>query len=204
MLRSRPYRGGSGLVKRDFAPPTAIPHTVSEHACIDFVNSRFADHTGAGVVYDRIDIPEWQRWFTARCGVRALPPPTSIERRELLALRALLRRLLELRRPPSAQDQRRLNRYQARGPAVAQLVGSGAGLRIESRWSRESWQSVMAAASRSYANLLVAGDLERVHVCANPHCTWLFYDDSRNATRRWCDVSLCGNLVRVRRARGIL
>ena len=27
----------------------AIPHTVSDHLCIDFVNSRFADHTGASI-----------------------------------------------------------------------------------------------------------------------------------------------------------
>jgi predicted RNA-binding Zn ribbon-like protein len=34
---------------------------------------------------------------------------------------------------------------------------------------------------------------ELVRRCANPACVLLFLDLSRNARRRWCDMSACGN-----------
>ncbi|MCL6580471.1 MAG: CGNR zinc finger domain-containing protein [Firmicutes bacterium] len=46
---------------------------------------------------------------------------------------------------------------------------------------------------------LFLGELDKV--CANADCGWLFYDDSRNRSRRWCDGRYCGNLIKVRRFR---
>lgn len=43
-------------------------------------------------------------------------------------------------------------------------------------------------------------DLGRVKVCANPHgCGWLFYDSSRNASRRWCSMEGCGSQIKMQR-----
>ncbi len=75
--------------------PGAIPHTVSPYVCIDLVNSRFADHTGSGDVYDRIEMQAWQRWFAQRCDLKPLEPPAGAVLRSLIRLRALLRTLLE-------------------------------------------------------------------------------------------------------------
>lgn len=41
--------------------------------------------------------------------------------------------------------------------------------------------------------------LERVHQCAGHDCGWLFIDMSKNRSRRWCDMSNCGNLAKARR-----
>ncbi|MDZ4770169.1 MAG: CGNR zinc finger domain-containing protein [Chloroflexota bacterium] len=35
--------------------------------------------------------------------------------------------------------------------------------------------------------------LSRVKKCANPECIHYFLDTSKNRTRRWCDMSTCGN-----------
>jgi predicted RNA-binding Zn ribbon-like protein len=43
--------------------------------------------------------------------------------------------------------------------------------------------------------------LERVRECANHDCGWLFLDLSRNRSRKWCDMSSCGNRAKVRRFR---
>ncbi len=56
----------------------------------------------------------------------------------------------------------------------------------------------MAAIAASFASVLVRGDRARVKICANPDCGWVLYDESRNRTRRWCDVKECGNLIKVR------
>jgi hypothetical protein len=42
---------------------------------------------------------------------------------------------------------------------------------------------------------------EPVRVCSNPLCRWLFVDRSRNGSRRWCDMSICGNRAKLRRYR---
>jgi predicted RNA-binding Zn ribbon-like protein len=49
------------------------------------------------------------------------------------------------------------------------------------------------------AELLVAGQLERVKRCEGGTCDWLFVDLSRNRSRRWCDMKDCGNRVKARR-----
>lgn len=53
----------------------------------------------------------------------------------------------------------------------------------------------------SAMNLLTAPEVSRLKVCAADDCGWLFIDDSRNASRRWCDMKECGNRAKVRRFR---
>lgn len=53
----------------------------------------------------------------------------------------------------------------------------------------------------SAAELLTTGDLTRLHECRGEDCGWLFEDTSRNGTRQWCVMEVCGNLAKVRRFR---
>ncbi len=48
-----------------------------------------------------------------------------------------------------------------------------------------------AALAVSALSLLSGGVLGRVKIC--PNCNWLFLDASRNASRIWCDMAVCGN-----------
>lgn len=48
-----------------------------------------------------------------------------------------------------------------------------------------------AALAVSALSLLEPGRLSRLRICAN--CQWLFIDRSRNASRQWCDMAVCGN-----------
>jgi predicted RNA-binding Zn ribbon-like protein len=48
-----------------------------------------------------------------------------------------------------------------------------------------------AALAVSSLSLLAPGVLERLKVC--PNCGWLFLDKSRNSSRLWCDMTVCGN-----------
>ena len=49
-------------------------------------------------------------------------------------------------------------------------------------------------------DLLAKGRFERLKQCAE--CGWLFYDHSKNNSRRWCDMATCGNRTKLRRHRG--
>lgn len=53
--------------------------------------------------------------------------------------------------------------------------------------------------ARSAAKLLTSPTLDRVKVCGGEGCGWMFLDESRNASRRWCDSRDCGNRERVRK-----
>lgn len=49
------------------------------------------------------------------------------------------------------------------------------------------------------AELLTSPDVSVVKECASEVCDWLFVDRSRNRSRRWCDMSDCGNRAKARR-----
>ena len=51
----------------------------------------------------------------------------------------------------------------------------------------------------SAANLLTSAELGRVRQCARRGCDWLFVDLSKNQSRRWCSMELCGSRVKSRR-----
>ena len=54
---------------------------------------------------------------------------------------------------------------------------------------------------RSAGDLLTWPQLQRVKLCAADDCGWLFIDASRNRSRRWCDMSDCGNRAKAKRFR---
>lgn len=51
----------------------------------------------------------------------------------------------------------------------------------------------------SAVDILVSDELKKVKACADPACGWLFYDISRNQSRRWCDMNDCGNRAKAGR-----
>jgi predicted RNA-binding Zn ribbon-like protein len=53
--------------------------------------------------------------------------------------------------------------------------------------------------AQSTADLLLSEDASRIRSCASDTCRWLFLDTSKNHTRRWCDMKVCGNRMKARR-----
>ena len=51
----------------------------------------------------------------------------------------------------------------------------------------------------STARLLLSGDMRLLRACEKPDCRWLFLDTSKNHSRRWCDMKICGNRMKARR-----
>jgi predicted RNA-binding Zn ribbon-like protein len=48
----------------------------------------------------------------------------------------------------------------------------------------------------SALSLLDGASLRKLKVC--PNCNWLFLDKSRNSSRLWCDMAVCGNRAKAR------
>ena len=51
----------------------------------------------------------------------------------------------------------------------------------------------------SAATLLTSSELTKVRECEAGDCYWLFLDNSRNHSRRWCTMNACGNREKARR-----
>src|SRR6267378_3483093 len=87
----------------------------------------------------------------------------------------------------------------AAGRARARLVfdRTGVGWSLsadEDELDRPLWEIAGSA-----ADLLTSGDHDRIKECASTTCEWVFLDRSRNRSRRWCDMSDCGNRAKARR-----
>lgn len=186
------------------AAQSAIPSTVSHYACVDLVNSSFADHLGSGEVYDRLPRAEWQAWFLSRWHLEVEDPHALVPLPALRQARALVREVLELwaqGQAPQPTELRAIDTLLALAPAVRQLDPAGIGRPLRLVPLRRDWNWVIAGVMSSLGDLLAEADPRRLKVCGNPACTFMFYDDSQNRSRRWCDGGVCGNLIKVRQYR---
>lgn len=56
------------------------------------------------------------------------------------------------------------------------------------------WRLASAA-----GDLLISPARSQIRECCCDACRWLFLDVSKNHSRRWCDMKICGNRVKARR-----
>ncbi len=53
--------------------------------------------------------------------------------------------------------------------------------------------------TQAASDLLTSEAAHSIRACADPACRWLFLDTSKNHSRRWCDMKICGNRMKARR-----
>jgi predicted RNA-binding Zn ribbon-like protein len=92
-----------------------------------------------------------------------------------------------------------LNAELARAMAHEQIVPSGEGYTWDWVEEEDALDCVLWPVVRDAADLLTSEDLARVGQCADDRCGWLFFDTSRNRSRRWCSMEDCGNRAKARR-----
>ena len=82
----------------------------------------------------------------------------------------------------------------------AHLVAGSDG-RFGWKWDDdEDFDRVWWPAARSAAEFLTTGRFDRLRECPGlDGCGWLFYDASKNGSRRWCSMQGCGNRAKARR-----
>jgi predicted RNA-binding Zn ribbon-like protein len=102
---------------------------------------------------------------------------------------------------PSRADLRILKDYLRRtiGPAeLAKAPGDGYGFDFS---HAPAEIALLGPVAWSASSLLERGSLERVKQCPADDCGWLFFDHSKNNSRRWCEMATCGNRTKGRRHR---
>jgi predicted RNA-binding Zn ribbon-like protein len=96
-------------------------------------------------------------------------------------------------------------RLAAADPGTGGAEPAGSEERVRFVWAltgmEEDLTSMLWPVARAATTLLTSPELGRVRQCADEQCGWLFLDESRNASRRWCDMADCGNRAKARRYR---
>jgi predicted RNA-binding Zn ribbon-like protein len=183
---------------------TAYPELWGQRLCLDFVNSRETDPRGTGQTHDRLPMPGWQAAFLALWKLALDDPAEPVPIAAMVELRTAVRDLLErwaAGKALAAGDLQMLRTVIGLAPVTRDLSAGQHGYEIEVRPFARNWNWVLAEIAVSVVDLIAEGHPERLKGCSNPDCSWLFYDDSQNRTRRWCSARACGNLLKVRRFR---
>ncbi|MFC9972033.1 CGNR zinc finger domain-containing protein [Spirillospora sp. NPDC127200] len=152
-----------------------------EPLALDLVNTQWMDQ---GRLADLFDEPDGAERWIAESGLPAVPGA----REPLVTARAALRAAL-------GGDDGPLNDVLARG-ARRPLLRDGLPAE-ELVLDSPEWLPAWVAA----ADLVrLRGErAERIRKCANPACVLWFYDISKNGSRRWCSMEVCGNRAKTDR-----
>jgi len=192
--------------------PTQI-EVVGGRLCLDFINTR-ANHLHDDAREYLADYAELVRWAcecvagidartAKRLQAQAKDDPNAAKRvfRAAMGLRDVLHGLFDAiaaGHAPKAADLTAFNETLSNMLAHRRLVREADGIAWD--WeetqdlSRLLWPIVASA-----ADVLTADDIARIKRCPTDEgCGWLYYDDSKNASRRWCSMRTCGNTAKVR------
>jgi predicted RNA-binding Zn ribbon-like protein len=179
------------------------------HPSLDFVNTldnRFSDAGPEELLTCYADLTR----FVRESGLSGMPPGNGPKHNASAAAKAL-RSARELRESLAAvlysagdadPDPRAIETLQR------QYLSAERHRELSFRARRAAWKWAYAEKeaelpvwllAKSAVELLTSDDMDRVRKCDSTTCRWLFLDTSRNHSRRWCDMKICGNRMKARR-----
>jgi len=102
-------------------------------------------------------------------------------------------------KPPSQADLQVLERHFFEAGRHQELQWERSGLAWN--WGRFETEPDLPVwiLARSLSEILLSDQMARVRTCAVHTCRWLFLDTSKNHSRRWCNMKVCGNRMKARR-----
>jgi predicted RNA-binding Zn ribbon-like protein len=167
---------------------------------VDLANSQMWN--GYGRLTDFLDDPRWIADFLQFWRFRVpLPRPPVL--REVRKLRQLLRHIAEKTSegaPIQPREIKALNSW-LKVPVFRRLVENQNGLQLAHEPVQNGWPAVLALIADSLAEMLGRQMHDRLKICANSGCAWIFVDRTKARVKRWCSDATCGNRDRVRRSR---
>lgn len=189
-------------------------HEVHLDDTFDFLNT---DDTENGAPAERLpDLEDALSWFVDR-GVIHLEGADRIRDQAKTDTVAASRGLARVHGVRSAMREVATAIVEGRAPAVRALdtvnkalharqvielvPSTDGGVAVDHRHVGDPIDDALARLAQPLVNELTSGHPERIKICDNDRCRWIFYDASRTSRRRWCDMSTCGNRAKAARHR---
>ena len=182
---------------------------VGNQRCLDFINTSFVvNGDPVEVLTTFSDLVMWlveaellseeegkkieRRWSKQEEG-----PETFEQARTFRAtLREMVERITDGRPVPQAAMEaiNGLLRYRIGYPQVTRRNG-----KFEQGYLADSQEAnqVLGLLGEAAMNLLCTCEHSLIKKCQNPLCVLFFYDTTKNHTRHWCSMTLCGNRSKV-------
>ena len=193
--------------------PSPHDHDLGLEIAFDFLNTSELD---SGALVDRFATPvDAFDWLSEHHVVheelldperlRATEDPAAGERalgrvrRVRDALREVSHAIVEHRRA-APQALAEVNRA-LRAREIIQLEPAEDGVQVGHKHVGDPIDDALARLAEPIVREISAGRPERLRVCDNDTCAWVFYDSSPTGRRRWCDMATCGNAAKARRHR---
>ena len=149
------------------------------------------EETGTDVLADAGGLTAWLQ----EQGL--LDPDGTADEDDLQVARALrdgLRAVLAARSPAPEPAPESLDAATAALPLQVRLTAEGPRLEPLCAGARGALARVLVAAEQCRLD----GSWDRLKLCPAADCRWAFYDTSRNRTRVWCAMGVCGNRTKTR------
>jgi predicted RNA-binding Zn ribbon-like protein len=180
---------------------------IGNQVALDFVNTRPVQNGEPMELL--LDFPALLRWFQAAslltprevANLQQHRGQSTRARHVLEAMRALRERLrkeiLSWEGGSSVHHSTvdELNRLMAEHPMRNRLKDKGQSPSTELWFEPHQPEDLFAPLAHSAAMLFANVDRNRVRKC--DQCVLHFHDISKNGTRRWCSMQLCGNRLKV-------
>ncbi|HET7476810.1 MAG TPA: CGNR zinc finger domain-containing protein [Dermatophilaceae bacterium] len=162
----------------DVAPPVVLVDVCGDPAglVVDFLNTLDVEQGTDQLV----SLEGWRDWLRARDLSERFPDQDQTSLEQARVLRE------DLRRRAGGDDCSEVRQV---GIQVALTPRGQVSL------SATAPTGLVAAA---VATLAIEGRLDRVKICPADDCRWTFYDESRNHSRQWCSMRVCGNRAKAR------
>lgn len=199
------------------APATdRSPVFIGGRLWLDFVNT---DDARRGLRVDTIaDFEAFVQWLAAAQVVdgeraallrrRALEQPSGAAAAlvETRRVRAMLRQLAEHGRGDAGARARasaveEINRILGRSVGTRRVEEREGGYVRSFAPVGDAFGGLVIPIVESAVDSLVRDEWTRIRNCADRRCPRWFADDTKNHTRRWCDMKTCGNRAKAARAR---
>jgi predicted RNA-binding Zn ribbon-like protein len=192
---------------------------VAGELCLDFANTvepRVASYHGGHpreYLASYVDLVEWCRHagimggdgadrLLAEAG-RQPDMARYIFEKAIGVREAIYRSFLAIasKKQPVRRDLDLLHTIYAQAIASARLATTDAGFDLVWSVPGDRLDYPLWPIARSAVELLMHGDPHRIKDCltGGDGCGWLFYDTSKNNSRRWCSMRGCGNPAKERR-----
>lgn len=190
----------------------SLPRLLGDRLCLDFANtieSPRGEHPEE-FLFGYADLVRWGRHAgllsegqverLLREAEQRPDDAAGIFARALVLRDSITRifRAIAAKRTPAAADFERLQAEYLIALRHARLERSDEG--YDWVWSDgDALDEPLWDVARSAIAVLTQDDLKRIKECPGAgDCGWLFYDTSRNASRRWCSMEGCGSRVKMR------
>lgn len=189
------------------APTLGHAHEASLDDALDFVNTLEFSREGSTEHLPTVD--DALGWLAVRGLLHREGLATASGGRVLDRLRRVRAALREVgesvaegraARPAALAEVNRA----LRARSIVELVPAPDGVSVGHRHVGDPLDDALATLVEPIVRELASGRRDRLRICANDSCRWVFYDESRTGRRRWCDMSTCGNRAKAARHRARL